>query len=229
MPILGFWRLVAKWQESKSFMRRSVAIAFTLLLHLLFFIWLTLPPRPLSQTVHTVIDDRSLVLTFIRPRQPKQARPPPATPHSTSQSTLVAHIEEALSRPTRDLHKLAAPSRQPAIPITQSPDESAVLSVGTSEPQTASYKAYGNSNFERAFTNSQRGLGVRLPGEDEPARVTGIHVETPPSLAERIRSIGHSLNCKDALFKGRMTDEELAKRGLTERQMQQKFLELGCH
>jgi len=120
--------------------------------------------------------------------------------------------------------------RQPAASNTPPlPTEQPVPSTDTPELQATPYSAYGNSSFERALTHSQSEPAVRLPGYDEPMKVAGIHVETPPSLAQRVRSVGHRLNCKDALFKSRMSDQELAQRGLTKQQMLLKFVELGCH
>jgi hypothetical protein len=210
-------------------MRRSVAIALTLLLHLSAFIWLTLPALPWIQPVRTATDGQSLQVTFISVPPSKRARTPLVTPHATSQQALGAHAETS-NRLTRDSRKLSVLSKQPALSNSSPlPTEPHSPSTDTPEPQPTPYNAYGNGNLERALGNSEGGPQPRLPGDDEPAKVLGIHVEMPPSIAQRVSAIGHVLNCKDALFKSRMSDQELAQRGLTEQQMLLKFVELGCH
>jgi hypothetical protein len=209
-------------QESNAFMRRSAAIALALLLHLSVLIWLTLPALPWIQTVRTTTAGQSLLIHFINVPPLKRASTPLVTPHSTR--------AEILNRVTRNSRKPAVPAKQPVSSnAPPSPTESPTPSTDTQEPLATPYNTYGNSSLERALNSSQGGRAFRLPGDDEPARVPGIHVETPPSPAQRVSSIGHVLNCKDAIFKGRMTDQELAKRGLTEQQMLLKFTELGCH
>jgi hypothetical protein len=67
-----------------------------------------------------------------------------------------------------------------------------------------------------------------IPGTYRVSKAPNIHVGASPSLANRLRTAGKWLNCKNAVFKSRMTDDELIKRGLTRQQMLQAYTELGC-
>jgi hypothetical protein len=225
VPTWGNRRQI-KRRESKFFVLRSVAMALTLLLHLCAFVWLTLPAMPWTPTMRSTTGVQPLRVRFIKISLPKEIRAPIPVPHPSSPRTLIARTETS----NHPLPKPPIPAQQSAVSNTPSPPaEATIPSTNNPEPEATPYNAYGNSNFGRALSNSQGGSETRLPGDDEPVRVPGIHVETPPSLAQRVGAIGHVLNCKDALFKSRMTDEELAKRGLTEQQMLLKFVALGCH
>jgi hypothetical protein len=57
-----------------------------------------------------------------------------------------------------------------------------------------------------------------------PASPSNLQLGFHPSLCATIsRSFCEQLRCKNAIFKRDMTDEELLKRGLTRRQMDQAF------
>jgi hypothetical protein len=209
-------------------MLRSVAIALTLLLHACVFVWLTLPALPWAQAVRSTTDDQPLRVTFIKLAASEPTHAPADMPPS-SQRAAATHAE-TLSHSARASRTSSTPAKQQVQTDTPStPVEPPPAATDNPEPPETPYTAYGNSNFGRALNDSQNGSAVHLPGDDEPVKVPGLHVETPPSLAQRVSAIGHVLGCKDALFKGRMTDEELAKRGLTERQMLMKFVAMGCH
>lgn len=226
MPTLNVWSVV-KRQEGKSFALRSFAIAFTLWLHLSLLIWLTLPPKHLAEAIRDTNDDRPLHVALIKAQPQERASVPPTSRQSSSTQIPVTHAKSFVS--------LTRVHREPSAPLNQAtasdasssaPVEPRSLPVATAEPPVEA--GYGNSRFAKALRDSQTETAIRLPGDEDTMKVAGIHVQTPPSLAQTLKDTGHWLRCKDAVFKSHMTDQELAQRGLTERQMLLKYVEEGC-
>jgi len=92
------------------------------------------------------------------------------------------------------------------------------------QPVSAPAIPYGNSRFEHALDDAQSTGLPQLPGANAISTVPGLVVVPPPSLKDRVHALGRTLYCKNAIFKRRMTDQELLKRGLTHRQMDQTFM-----
>ncbi|QRN54978.1 hypothetical protein [Dyella caseinilytica] len=210
MPASKAWN--ATQQETKPFFLRSVAIALTLILHLIFYIWVTIPPKP-----RDTLESEPLHVVFVNLSEPKQV--PAPQPIRTNPIHVSAVHVEVQKHAVRVI--TSSPSDPSATPVSPAP-----VTQESPEPPAI---PYGNSQFEQALTRSHEDAPAHIPGDGELVKVAGIHVQTPPSISEIVSETGHVLNCKDAIFKSRMTDEELAKRGLTERQMLMKYSELGCH
>jgi hypothetical protein len=213
--MLGTWH-VAKARRARISVLRSVSLALALLLHMAFFAWITLPAKPWVRTLRTRNESRPLHvdLTALRHAVRERVRP-------------VASASPA--RPPHAQHMSPKPSVQPEQAIATSAPEQPTPPSAQATPLPPAIP-YGNSSFNNALGNAQvDAIAMHVPGANEMAKVAGLHVQTPPSLAQRISDTGHWLRCKDALFKSRMTDTELQQRGLTERQMLQEFAALGCH
>jgi hypothetical protein len=197
----------------QGFAIRSMAMALVMLLHLGLVQLLLRPPTP----------------WFFRP--PRSAASESALhiellPHLRRMvvSKVVEHVAMHVAHIKRmtSFHPFAQPAA-PANPSTPTPPVTESMPVWPAQDVP-----YGNATFTRAMKGAQSSGIPQIPGDNLVSSVPGIHVVPPPSLANRLRALGKLLNCKDAIFKGRMSDEELLKRGLTKQQMDQKYTELGC-
>jgi len=117
------------------------------------------------------------------------------------------------------------PAKAPHAPIAPPAAVTVTPNLALPPPATT---AYGNNRFNHALDDAQSSGLPPLPGVNLVTKVPGIHVMPPASLRNRLHALGKWLNCKNAVFKRDMTDEELLKRGLTRRQMDQAYTELGC-
>jgi len=202
--------LDANW---RSLVARSAALALAMLLHLGLFLFLLTPPMPwLFRPSRSSARESVLKIDF--PPRPRRATAPKATESAPARVPFLKHA--------RTSHAFAYPIA-PAQPATKTPPP-----VDSAPSMTAPAIPYGNASFGRTLQNARSSGLPPLPGTDFVIRAPDIQVVPPPSLKSRVRALGKWLNCKNALFKGRMTDEELLKRGLTHRQMNQAYTELGC-
>lgn len=195
-------------------MARSVALALAMLLHLGVFLFLLTPPMPwLFRPLRPSARESALRIELL-PRLRRIAAPN-VTERVPASAPAVQHARRSHAFP---------PSIVSAKPATETPQlhQNAPSAIAPTIP-------YGNASFGRALQNAQSSGLPPLPGTDFVIRAPDIHVAASPSLKSRIRALGKWLNCKNAIFKGRMTQDELLKRGLTHRQMEQAFTELGCH
>jgi hypothetical protein len=207
---------------------RSLGIAFVLLLHLAMLCWITLPVTPLQQSFKPIDRDMAMDVRLLKAQHRtvhnEQAAPP--LPPSPLQ---VRSVQRKVARSAPSV--ASKPPEESVSNIPQPvPSEPASSDAPPAEPEAAT--PYGNSRFSESLQSSQ-GSGVpQIPGEGEPVRVSGIHVESAPSVAQVLRSIGHTLRCKDALAKSRMAtdrgDAELLQRGMTYQQAMLEWKDLHC-
>lgn len=196
-----------RWRESAL---RSVAIAFALLLHAALLLLLLRPalPWPLRRNSSTAADHLLQVELLRRPKRLVVS----ATPVTPTQH----HLLPAHTTPMRSV-KIA--SKVPTTPAAPSPE--------TAQPEfnqpLAPPTPYGNSRFAHAMDETQSSGLPQLPGAGFVSKVPGVVVRPPPSLKSRVQALGKWLRCKNSIFKRRMSDEEMLKRGLTRMQMDQDF------
>jgi hypothetical protein len=192
---------------------RSMAMALVMLLHLGLILLLLRPPIPwFFRSSRSAASESALHIELL-----PQVRRMVVSKVVERVAVHVAHIKRMTSFPS-----FAQPAAS-ANPLSNTP------SITEGAPvQSVQDVPYGNATFTRAMDGAQSSGIPQIPGDNVVSTVPGIHVVPPPSLANRIRAIGKLLNCKDAIFKGRMSDEELLKRGLTKQQMDRKYTELGC-
>lgn len=202
--------LIANW---RGFLIRSMALALTMLLHLGLMLFLMCPPTPWSfRPSRSSAGEPALRIELLpRLRRSVAAR---KAGHSVLR---VPHIKQATSAYAHSQPVLSAHPASITPPVVES-----------TPPPPAPRIPYGNAAFARALDDAQSSGLPAIPGSNLVSTAPGIRVVPPPSLKSVLRATGKLLNCKNALFKGRMTDEELLKRGLTEQQMQQAYTELGC-
>jgi hypothetical protein len=208
-----------------NFVIRCLCLAFTLTLHIVIFVWLSLPPAPLyaPTSVPEEIEPMRPMLVTIRHREVATTRATPVTSEPEKNSTQVREPKKA--EPTSHPAHVANVNQAVAAP----PPETALPPQYTQDVfQSSPAVPYGNSKFEQALTQSQSAGMTRIPGDDDFRKVAGINVQEQASVVKTIKHVGHWLKCKDAVFKSRMTDQELIKRGLTQQQMLQKYVEEGC-
>jgi hypothetical protein len=190
----------------REFATRSLAMAFGLLLHLGLLLILLRPPLPwpLRRNLTTAADHVLRVELLSRRRR--------TTSTATVTSPLAMH-----SAPARSVKWFpsvsSAPAMAPAAP--GQPDITQPIPLPTAP--------YGNARFARALDDALSTGLPQLPGANFVSAVPGIVVAPPPSLKHRVHALGKWLNCKNAIFKRDMTDEEQLKRGLTHQQMDQAF------
>jgi hypothetical protein len=212
-------------KEGSNFILRCLSIAFTLTLHTSLFIWLTIPPTPLNIPLRASQGVEPLLVVFIATPQREALPTKPLSNANEINKRNAAYAETRKALKRSDEKHAAFASQASSAPSSEPVQAQSYPTPPSSPPPDISY---GNSSFERALNDSQSGGLARVPGDDDIRKVVGIHVQTPPSIAQSLNATGHWLRCKDAIFKGRMTDEQLAQRGLTERQMLQKYVEEGC-
>jgi hypothetical protein len=207
---------------------RSLGIACALLLHLAMFCWITLPATPLQQSFKPLDRDVAMDVRLLK-AQHKTVHNEPLAPQLPPPLLRVRSVQKKVARSAP--YAASKPPEASVSNIPQPvPNEPASPEVPPAEPDAAT--PYGNSRFSESLQNSQ-GAGVpQIPGEGEPVRVPGIHVESAPSVAQVLRSIGHTLRCKDALAKSRMAtdrgDAELLQRGMTYQQAMLEWTDLHC-
>lgn len=183
---------------------RSVAMAIGLLLHLALLLVMLRPPLPWSMRRPAAAAPGTIRLELLpRPKHPVISLPKP-------------HPSIALLR-----HASRMPAMQKA---DNAPPTSPALSrPNIIEPLATPAADYGNSRFAQALDAASSSGIPPLPGAYAISRVPGIVVAPPPSLKTLLHALGRWHYCKDAIFKRHMTDEEILKRGLTRRQMDQAF------
>ncbi|MBE1159056.1 hypothetical protein [Dyella acidiphila] len=196
------------WRES---LPRSVAIALGLLLHLGLLLLVLRPPIPwLWRRSVSMTEGRPLQIELLAQRRSVAKRAVPAMtapPHPV-------HVRAASMRSAE-----AIPSAV-AAPSTPSPAPSL---PGLTQPPSPPAGSYGNTRFARALDAAQSSGLPQLPGTYAVSNAPGIVVTPPPSLQARLQKAVRWLNCKNAIFKRRMTDQELIKRGLTHQQMDRAY------
>jgi hypothetical protein len=194
-----------------EFAARSFAMAFALLLHLVLLLMLLRPALPWPLRRHSsVAADRTLHVELLR--RPKHIAS--AAPAITPPARRVPSAHPAPMRTAK-----AIPDAQATPPATQ-PELTQPLAPAA---------PYGNSRFSHALDEAGSNGMPPLPGASVVPAVPGIVVVTPPSLKSQIRDITRLHNCKNAIFKRNMTDEEMLKRGLTRMQMDKAFQDNCVH
>jgi len=202
--------LIANW---RGFLARSMALALAMLLHLGLVLFLMCPPTPWSFGPSRSSAGEPALRLELLPRLQRSV----AARKAEHPGLRVPHIKQTVP----------AYSHSPAV-LSATPASNTPPVVESAPPPSAPAIPYGNAAFARALDNARSGGLPALPGSNPVSIGLGTRVVPPPSLKSIMRATGKLLNCKNALFKGRMTDEELLKRGLTEQQMQQAYTELGC-
>jgi hypothetical protein len=198
----------------QGFAIRSVAMALVMLLHLGLILFLMRPPIPwFFRPLRLDARESDLHIELL--------------PHL--RRVTVSRIIEKVAMHVQPIRHMTAShaSRLPTATVNPVPDTPPVTESAPIAPVPD--VPYGNSPFARAVDDARSSGLPQIPGDNLVAFVPGIHVVSPPSIKNRLRDAGTLLRCKDALFKGRMSDEELLKRGLTKQQMDQEFIALGCH
>ena len=192
----------------REFATRSLAMAFILLCHLWLFLIVLRPPPPWPWRLKPIsAKDHALRIEWV-PRPKRRTHTVATAPINP-----LPHFHAA---PATTVIHGAIVTAATALPTATSP----TLKLSIPAPATT---PYGNSRFARALDGAQSTGLPPLPGANLISKVPGIHISSPPSLKNRLHALGKWLKCKDAIFKRRMSDEELIKRGLTHQQMDQKF------
>jgi hypothetical protein len=229
MEILGRIGIGARTRrEYAEPLIRGLGVAIVLLLHLAILCWITLPVAPLQQSFKPVDRDVAMDVRLLKV-QHKTVHSEPLAPQLPPSPLQVRGVQRKVAR-SAPYAASKPPEESPSnIPQPVS-NEPASPDVPPVEPEAVT--PYGNSRFSESLQSSQ-GSGVpQIPGEGEPVRVPGIHVESAPSVAQVLRSIGHTLRCKDALAKSRMAtdrgDAELLQRGMTYQQAMLEWKDLHC-
>jgi hypothetical protein len=205
---------------------RGLGIAIVLLLHLAILCWITLPVAPLQQSFKPVDRDVAMDVRLLKV-QHKTVHSEPLAPQLPPSPLQARSVQRKVARST----PVSKPPVESVSNIPQPvPNKPASPNVPPAEPEEVT--PYGNSRFSQSLQGGQ-GSGVpQVPGEGEPVRVPGIHVESAPSVAQVLRSVGHTLRCKDALAKSRMAtdrgDAELLQRGMTYQQAMLEWTDLHC-
>ncbi|MFK2901032.1 hypothetical protein ISP15_11850 [Dyella jejuensis] len=194
-------------EQLREFATHSLAMALALLMHL------------------------GLLLSVLRPPPPWPLRRNP----SVAADGRVLRVELLPRRSSLAIPKIAAASFSFVPPLHLPPKRSAkvirgmpiapAVSTATARPAPIQPPAvpYGNSRFARTLDEAQAAGLPRVPGANFVSTAPGIVVAPAPSLKQRIHALGRWANCKNAIFKRRMSDGELLKRGLTPQQMDQAF------
>lgn len=205
---------VCRW---RGFAVRSAIMALVMLCHLVLLLFLLRPavPWPWRRSFPAATDHPLLIdLLPVTPHAATLARKPPPNLYRRALPSRLHTEAQATLRLTT--------TASAVVPSQVSGHPSGPLSISTP------FIPYGNHRFAHALDGAQSSGLPRLPGSNAGPISSLIHVRVPPSLKSRLSKAGKWLNCKNAIFKGRMTDEELLKRGLTHRQMNQAYTELGC-
>ncbi|WP_204631743.1 hypothetical protein [Dyella mobilis] len=188
-------------------------MAFVLLLHLGLLLIALRPPVPwfFRRAATTSMDHELRVEWLPRPRH-VIVPTPVSTPRMHVSSARWLHARAIRETPSAPAMPTAA------VPATEQPEVALPSAPSQATP-------YGNSRFTRAFDDAQSSGLPRLPGTNAIPTVPGIVVAPPPSLKSRLSDAVRLLNCKNAIFKRRMSDQELIKRGLTHQQMEKAYQE----
>lgn len=201
----------SKIQPFRQLAVRSLALAFALLLHLGLLLILLRPPLPwpLRGNLPPNTDDHRLRLDLLSA--------------SRRVATAITGVAPHLLR----MHARPAPRPSVAVMAHASASASAAprptTRTAAAQPFSPLPIPYGNSRFTRALHDAQSDGLPQLPGANAIPRAPSLVLAPPASLKSRLHAVGKWLYCKNAIFKRRMTDQELLKRGLTRRQMNQAF------
>jgi hypothetical protein len=196
---------VGPWRASGA---RSLIMACVLLLHLGLLLILLRPVSPLLFRRNPSDADHLLRVELL----PRSKRNSVAAVASPRPMPLPAH-----AAPTHP-NKVA-----PSVATTSVVATPTALQPEPIQPPAPPAAPYGNSRFAHALNDAQSTGLPQLPGANEVSTVPGIMVAPPPSLKSQLQALTRWHNCKNAIFKRRMSDQALLQRGLTERQMNQAF------
>jgi hypothetical protein len=207
---------------------RCLGIAFALLLHLAILCWLALPATPLQQLSTPSDSDAAIDVRLIEVRHELIHSEPTASPLSRSP----LKIQSAQKKVARSPQPTVTKSTSKSLPDIAQPasGEPAPMDMSPAQPEAAI--PYGNSRFNESLQRNQSIELPQIPGDGEPVLAQGIHVNSAPSVSQILHNVGHTLRCKDALFKSRMAndggDAQLAQRGMTYQQAKLEWTELNC-
>jgi|APAra7269096768_1048522.scaffolds.fasta_scaffold11794_1 hypothetical protein len=210
----------------KQAIRKGATLAVVTLLHLLIFVYLTMPQKPTYWNSPATMPDRTgaLQLVFLKRSVPATDA---ATPHANLASMHAApHASQAVTSTTTSLPKALDIPRPAA--TAQPKDEDSHSNVDASEAATAADSAYGNPMLKAFQQGSQAQEHPRIPGHADGELVKTISVGEELSPRQILQEGGKFLNCSQVRMARVLSASEMDKRHITTQELDQAFTEFGC-
>ena len=211
------------WKHAIS---KGTTLAVVTLLHLLVFVYLTMPPIPSysRNSARTLSPTRALQLVFMK-------QPTPSTISSPSPvDAAPVHAQPRSSRTARSTRaSIPEPleTQRPAkiIPMR---DEDNQGNASVTQEVISVDAPYGNPMLKQ----SQRGLQPQehpaIPGYADRELVKTISVGEQLSPRQILQEDGRFLNCSQVRMARFLSASEMDKRRITTQQLDQAFTEFGC-
>lgn len=210
----------------KHAIRKGTTLAVVALLHLLIFVYLTMPPAPEYGSSSATMLSRTGALQLVFLKHP-----------SLSYSVVLPHADpvpaHALPRSSRAVGSrkasvLEALDTQAPAETLKASDQDVHNNGGSSKDAISVDSSYGNPLFKAAQEGSQALERPRIPGHADRELVKTISVGEPPSPRRILQEGAQFLNCSQVRMARFLSASEMDKRHITTHELDQAFTELGC-
>lgn len=210
----------------KQAIKKGATLAVVTLLHLLIFVYLTMPPAPAYWSSRATTLDRSGALHVVFLKQSVLAVGATSSHANLASMHAAPHASQARPSTTTSLPKASDIRRLAVTP--QAKGENSRSNVEASGAVTAADSPYGNPMLKESQQGFQAQEHPRIPGHADRELVKTISVGQELSPRQILQDGGKFLNCSQVRMARFLSASEMDKRHITTHELDQAFMEFGC-
>lgn len=210
----------------KHAIRKGTTLAVVALLHLMIFVYLTMPPAPEYWSNAAKMLGRTGALQLVFLKQPALSDSM-VLPHAIPVPVLAAPRSSRAVDSRRTSVLVVANTQGPAETLNARDDVSS-SDVGVPKAAIPADSSYGNPLFKASQGDSQARERPRIPGHADGELVKTIAVGEQPSPRQILQEGAKFLNCSQVRMARFLSASEMDKRHITTHELDQAFTEFGC-